>query len=752
MDNKTNKDSHFKEIKGLSLLLLIVFTFLALISFQDGDHTQNTFGLIGYSFAWVLHYLIGFSSFLAMIFLSWVSYTLIISKKEISWKLLTFSSLTAVISCCFLLTLCAEHYPHIVSKVNSHVYSNFPSPLSSKRYYLGGVPAYFFYTDLSKFNLYRLLSPLGSTLIFSSAFIISFSLFFEFSFISGLTKLRQRLQEFLNLISKSTKKILSSIKKTCTPKEPSPTISAQEESFIIPSSSAKETPPSTKKQKKEKRKSKQENKELPSAKEKSQNYAIQDYLLPTQTLLQPAEKINLSSVKKDLKMQADRLEETLASFGIEAKVEEIQQGPRITSFEVTPSAGVKVQKIKTLENDIALNLKAKAIRIVAPIPGKGAVGIEIPNLNPEEVGFKELLNAYHNHKRKHHIPMLLGKAVNGDLVTYDLVKMPHCIIAGATGSGKSVCLNTIIMSILMNMRPEEVRLLMIDPKKVELTPFNDLPHMISPVITEPHDACLALNWLVKEMERRYDLLKLLGHRNILSFNNRTIDKELEDSLGVEIPEKLPFFVGIIDELADLMMVANTDIETPIARIAQMARAVGIHLIIATQRPSREVITGLIKANFPARISFKVASRVNSQIILDETGSESLLGNGDMLFLAPGTASLMRAQGAFIRDEDINKVVDTICKQAPPNYLIESFAKLEGSQRMSEDTGASKDQLFEEAKQLIITTGTASTTFLQRKLKIGYARAASLMDFLEEDGIVGPQEGSKPRRVLSNEED
>lgn len=481
-----------------------------------------------------------------------------------------------------------------------------------------------------------------------------------------------------------------------------------------------------------------------------------NFKIPSANLLTNPKKIDQPSLKKDLKRQAEVLEETLQSFGIEAKVGQINCGPTITSFEVHPAIGVKVQKIKTLDNDIALNMEAKSIRIIAPIPGKAAVGIEVPNSHPQEVGFKDMLLAYQQSGQKFHIPILLGKAVNGDYVMSDLAKMPHCIIAGATGSGKSVCINTIVMSILLNAKPDEIRLIMVDPKKVELTPYTHLPHMLAPVITEPQGAAAALNWLVKEMENRYEILKLLGVRNIDSFNKRTINPEVEAQLEREIPEKMPYIVGIIDELADLMMVASSDIETPIARIAQMARAVGIHLILATQRPSREVITGLIKANFPTRISFKVASRVNSQIVLDEVGAESLLGNGDMLFLPPGSSHLVRAQGAFIRDEDIQGVVQHICDQAPPNYIIQSFDRFheQGGQGGGDpdDDEMELDSLYEQAKEVVLGTGNASTTFLQRKLKIGYARAASLMDQLEKNGIVGPAEGSKPRKIFAKKEE
>lgn len=308
--------------------------------------------------------------------------------------------------------------------------------------------------------------------------------------------------------------------------------------------------------------------------------------------------------------------------------------------------------------------------------------------------------------------------------------MPHLIIAGATGSGKSVCVNTIIMSLLMNLRPEEVRLLMVDPKKVELTPYSNLPHMLAPVVTEAHEAYLSLTWLVKEMERRYEKLKETGVRNIASYNAKA-------------SEGMPYIVGIVDELADLMMASSSDIETPITRIAQMARAVGIHLILATQRPSREVITGLIKANFPARIAFQVANRINSQIILDETGAETLLGMGDMLILPPGTSQLVRAQGTFVSDDEINATIHHICEQMPPKYEISSFQEVAAAQAEESE----KDSLYDEAYGIVVATGAASTTYLQRKLKIGYARAASIMDQLEQNGVIGPQEGAKPRRVL-----
>jgi DNA segregation ATPase FtsK/SpoIIIE, S-DNA-T family len=636
---------------------------------------------------------------------------------------------------------------------------------------MGGVPLYYLYRDLSTFSLQQLFSDVGIAITFTSTAVVSFILLADVQILPLIEKLVAYAKKIFNRNPEAAPQngnahsVMSDFEEEQAMREESTrTLSAAPPPLYPPSwpTNAKrlslpkkekqqpliveaalcETPPSP------------PSVATPLAKklaaltaQKVYNGDFTTYQLPPLTLLNNARKIDSPTLKKDLRRQAEILEETLMSFGIEAKVGEIHCGPTITSFEVHPAVGVKVQKITALESDIALNLQAKAIRIIAPIPGKAAVGVEIPAIVPQEVSFKELLAHYQNQPRKFFIPVLLGKAVGGENVISDLARMPHAIIAGATGSGKSVCINTIVMSILMNARPDEIKLLMIDPKKVELTCYSQLPHLLAPVITEPHGAYAALNWLVKEMQQRYEILKQLGLRNIGAFNNRQINHELETSLNIQVPARMPGIVAIIDEFADLMMVSSSDLETPVARIAQMARAVGIHLILATQRPSREVITGLIKANFPTRIAFKVASRINSQIILDENGAESLLGNGDMLFLPPGTSSLIRAQGAYISDEEINRVVDFICNQAPPNYLISSFDTMQKEDDKDNEEFNTRDALFEQARSIVVETGTASTTFLQRKLKIGYARAASLMDELEMRGIISPQEGTKPRRVL-----
>lgn len=785
------------EVRALALLSISFITFLSLLSFSIDSPHHNILGIMGQNLGWIFHTLFGLGSYLVCFYTAWISWDLIFKKKIESPARTTLYFALMLFSFCLLLCVLEESLPAAGSFLQSTFY---PGLWERKlRFHLGGAFFHFIYHDLPIINFYRIFNNIGTAIIAGSAFAASLLLlakttpaelvdkFLRLFAFAGQDAPKHQLEKEAIPPPSSESSFLRYVKLRIpqsifaqTANQPNSHSSQHELLEIQPDTHLTARPSMTSKKSlspdcpKEtfNRPPKVEAQPIkpspppvrpvPGNREQKRLDAIDaqrvhngdftTFEVPTPNLLSSAKKIDQSSLKLDLKRQAEVLEETLLSFGIEAKVGQINCGPTINSFEVHPSIGVKVQKIKALENDIALNMEAKSIRIIAPIPGKAAVGIEIPNPQPQEVGFRDLLLAYQQSGRKFHIPVLLGKAVNGDYVMNDLTKMPHCIIAGATGSGKSVCINTIVMSILLTAKPDEIKMIMIDPKKVELTPYTRLPHMLAPVITEPQGAAAALHWLVKEMEKRYELLKITGNRNIEAFNNRTIDKEFEESLEGEVPEKLPYIVCIVDELADLMMVSSSDIETPIARIAQMARAVGIHLILATQRPSREVITGLIKANFPTRISFKVASRINSQIILDEVGAESLLGNGDMLFLPPASSHLIRAQGAFIRDEDINAVIKHICDQAPPNYKIASFDKLGKSGRMDDDGDSDSsyspaDSLYEQALDTVQSTGNASTTFLQRKLKIGYARAASLMDELEKNGIVGMPDGSKARKVL-----
>lgn len=732
-------------IQGFFLLACALFLILSLLSYADGDSSKNWLGLLGHVVAWMANYLFGLSSFLLPAFLGWIGWRFLTKKPLPHLALRSFCFMLVLISLSILLAMVANGSPKIASFFKSWIYSdlypkNTPYDVARLRHYLGGVPMHHFYVDAS-FSLKGVLGALGTFLVFfalliSAAFLLTQT---PFSFLFERIKVGLHLLKRVRLSKPALAASVQERRRPFGAEEPEPILMPQmrredplkRETRI----NLAERPPKAEKT---------VNIPLPSPK----RHSTDGYLLPPSGLLTEVQPVDQSALKNGLRRQAELLEETLGSFGIEAKVGDIHCGPAITSFEVHPAVGVKVQKIKALENDIALNMQAKSIRIIAPIPGKAAVGIEVPNPEPQEVSFRELLEKYQASHKKAHIPLLLGKVVNGDDVWADLAKMPHLIIAGATGSGKSVCINTIVMSIVMNASPDEIKLVMVDPKKVELTAYTHLPHMLAPVITEPAGALAALNWLVKEMERRYEIFRQLGIRNVQAFNTRKIVKELEEALDLNIPEKMPFIVVIIDELADLMMVSSSDIETPIARIAQMARAVGIHMILATQRPSREVITGLIKANFPCRIAFKVSSRINSQIVIDENGAEMLLGNGDMLFLPPGTSTLVRAQGAFIRDDDINQVIHYICTQASTNYLIPSFDHYRESMEMQEgEDSLPKDSLYEEAKKLVFETGNASTTFLQRKLKIGYARAASVMDQLEKAGIIGPSEGAKPRKIF-----
>lgn len=742
------------EGQGVLFIALALLSFVALFSFTFLDPSSNLLGHLGYLTALGVSYLFGLGAYLIPCYLFWIGTRLLSGQKllHLTYDHLYFSLL--LVSSCFLLTNFAESFPDVAKKWSGSVVSEtvaifHPYKTTFARYNLGGVPFYFLFADLPFLSLQQVLSPIGCSLIFSSISLVSFLLLTRVRFFSGLQTIGRHSSATLRWIFQqlTAKRIKEQpMKINLPPAEKAPKMESLLKTLEKPKDKTTEvlkkiTPviakPAT----------------LPPVPKALSLRSDSSYKLPSPELLSPATKqVDQPTLKKDLMHQAAVLEETLKSFGIDAKVGEINSGPTITSFEVHPSIGVKVQKIKALENDIALNMQAKSIRIVAPIPGKAAVGVEVPAIHPQEVNFKEMLLHYQKNHRRMQIPILLGKAVNGDWVFSDLAKMPHLLVAGATGSGKSVCVNTIVMSILMNARPDEIKLLMIDPKKVELTQYSRLPHMIAPVITEPHGAYAALQWLVKEMQVRYEILKQLGLRNISAFNNRKENKELEASLNIPIPDQMPLVVAVVDEFADLMMASSADIETPIARIAQMARAVGIHLILATQRPSREVITGIIKANIPTRISFKVASRVNSQIILDDIGAESLMGSGDLLFLPPGTSQLIRAQGAYISDENINQVIQTICNGAEPNYLIPSFdsyRSLEPLDGDDEEAPQGKDPLYDQALTTVLGSKSASTTYLQRKLKIGYARAASLMDELEANGIIGPQEGAKPRRVIAN---
>lgn len=511
---------------------------------------------------------------------------------------------------------------------------------------------------------------------------------------------------------------------------------------------------------------------------------IGNYKLPPMDLLNhPDVTLKPTETKEELMANARLMQGTLAQFDIDVALGDITKGPTITRYELHPAPGVKLEKISALSNNIAAALKAERINILAPIPGKSSVGVEVPNAVKTKVIMRDLLESEEWQHSKSRLPIALGKDVYGHPIVGDLADMPHLLVAGSTGSGKSVCINAIIASLLYRFSPDQLRFVMIDPKVVELQQYNALPHLVVPVVTDPKKVVLALRWVVNEMEKRYQIFAKVGVRNIKSFNERpktppppkqaelelplTTKKERvevnSDGFAVEldeeivvprdedivIPEKLSYVVVIIDELADLMLVAPADVEMAIARITQMARAAGIHCIVATQRPSVDVITGVIKANIPARIAFQVASKVDSRTILDAMGADKLLGKGDMLFLPPGSAKLTRVQGVLITDQELQGVVDHIAKQGKPSYELDIHAQLQKPVRdYDEDAASGEDEeLIEQCIEVIRSEQKASVSLLQRRLKLGYGRAARIMDELEERGIVGPSRGAEPRDIL-----
>lgn len=485
-------------------------------------------------------------------------------------------------------------------------------------------------------------------------------------------------------------------------------------------------------------------KEIDTMLNTSKENFIKIYTYPKLDLLNNNAKSKMKNEdKQDLFDNANKLEDTLMSFGVEAKVLQVTKGPSVTRFEIQPSPGVKVSKIVNLQDDIALGLAASAVRMEAPIPGKSAIGIEVPNKKQTPVFLREVLDSKEFQESTKKISFALGKDITGACIVGDLSEMPHMLIAGATGSGKSVCINSLIVSLLYKYSPDEIKLLMIDPKVVELSIYNGIPHLLIPVVTEPKKAAGALNWAVNEMDKRYELFTKYKVKNIKSYNQQ-VDKGF-------ISEKLPYIVLIVDELADLMMTCPNDVEDYICRLAQKARAAGIHLIIATQRPSVDVITGVIKANIPSRISFAVSSGVDSRTILDQTGAEKLLGRGDMLYSPMGANKPLRIQGAFISEEEVENVVDFIkSSEDEVNYREEIIEHINNENLFSSShSGDSEenDELLDEAIKLVVEYQQASTSFIQRKLRIGFNRASRIMEELEAKGIISERDGSKPRQVL-----
>ena len=576
-------------------------------------------------------------------------------------------------------------------------------------------------------------SRLGGFIIFITFIILSLALVTEILISSLFLKLAERVKSiFAGLIIFSKKQKDAGIKakpnlnhkNSLLPKRQEPQIGASKPKIFMPQDPAgpklkiqiKTRPPG-------------DGAASDSQSHKPQDLKIGDYHLPSVDLLDAPPVADTKQMKEDLEDCARTLENTLEDFGISAKVTDIIRGPVITRYELEPATGVKINRIEALSDDIALAIKAQSIRIIAPIPGKGRVGVEVPNLQSTLVCIRDLLTSAEYHKQKTPLTIALGKDITGRSVFGDLDDMPHLLIAGTTGSGKTVCVNTCILSLLFRGSPNDLKFLMIDPKMVELMPFNGLPHLLCPVVTDAKKAAVALNWVVSEMESRYVLLSKAGVRNIEAYNEKQ--------------EKIPYIIVIVDEFADLMSVVRDQIENAITRLAQLSRAVGIHLILATQRPSVDVITGVIKANLPARVSFKVASKVDSRTVLDSNGAEALLGKGDMLFLQPGKEDLIRIQGALVKDAEIERVVEFIKAQGEPVYDDQIFKE----QQKNSLANGNKDELYDEAVRVIMESNQASVSILQRRMRLGYTRAARIIDMMEMEGLVGQFEGSKPRRIL-----
>ncbi len=714
--NSKKRNSSFKEIKILSLILLVVLLAGSLLTYDQSDPTffnnihnskklSNIFGVVGANLSFVLFYLFGVCSFLLLFYLIVDIYNCYKSEPMI------VTSLGKGISSLILLFSSSAMLGALL-------------PVDEFLRARGLLPGGNFGKVISTYGN-TLLGHHGTILVLAFISITAFSLTVDLP-LSYFKRAGRSLMEIaikpFALLGKikdlfkqaplnSKRKGAKGKEKGLREKEPVKDVQVQDQ--------AQEEPEEV-----------FDHKELKTS-----------FVLPPVSLLDdpPMEQDNVLS-KDFLDSNARRLERKLADFGVQGQVTAIQPGPVVTLYEFKPAAGVKISKIVNLADDLALGLKAISIRIIAPIPGRDAVGIEIPNPRKQIVYLKEILSSKEYEESPFKLPLALGKDTVGRPVITDLSRMPHLLVAGATGTGKSVCINAMVNSLLFKYSPDLVKFIMVDPKRIELSLYDDIPHLLHPVVTNPKEATAALKWAVKEMERRYGLLLEKGVRNISGYNAKVL-KEKAESQGTG-SELLPYIIIIIDELADLMMVSSKEVEDSIARLAQMARASGIHLILATQRPSVDVLTGLIKANFPARISFQVSSKVDSRTILDRIGAERLLGEGDMLFMPPGVSRLLRVHGAYVSEEEVLKVTNFLKAQARPQYdiTITEEEEKEGYEDLAED------EKYQEAVDLVIKTGQASISMIQRRLRVGYNRAARMIELMERQGIVGPSDGIRPREV------
>jgi len=730
------KERLWHEIVGILFVALGIFLFLSLVSYSPMDPSffsyisvkvkdiHNWMGIVGAYISSLLFQGFGFPSFLIPLLLGLYACSFIFhwQLKHLSFKLVGWLAILLAISSLFGLWL---------------------KPI---RFFYQDVLVGGFLGEILSRSLVRYFNPPGATILLLVILILSFILGTGLSFISivrNLVSLVRRLVEKIGTIKMVKKERSERARKLLKHKQ-----EKEETKEITPPMVVEKAPPPTKKE------------EIVEQAAFGFLESKKAFQLPPISLLEAdvekRQKINRDS----LIMNSRILEKKLLDYGVEGRVVEVRPGPVITVYEFEPAPGVKVSRIVNLADDLALALSALSIRIVAPIPGKSVVGIEVPNANREMVFLKEIIDSDPFRVSKSKLSFGIGKDISGEPFIVDLARMPHLLVAGSTGSGKSVSINSMICSILFKATPEEVQFLMIDPKMLELSDYEGIPHLLLPVVTNPKKAAIALNWLVGEMERRYTVLAEKSVRNIEHYHQK-MEKELKEKGKVykrkgdilegegeaspEPMERIPYIIVVIDELADLMMISSREVEESITRLAQMARAVGIHLLLATQRPSVDVLTGIIKANFPARISFQVTSKVDSRTILDTIGAEHLLGTGDMLFLPPGSSKLTRIHGAFVSGAEIKRIVEFLKKQGKPSY--DSSILLE-VKKEKEATGEEEyDEKYDEAVAFVAQTEQASISLIQRRFRIGYNRAARIVEKMEEEGVVGASDGVKPREVL-----
>jgi len=758
-----------RDFFGVVALAFTVFGLMALLSFSPGDpsfnksvtgaNVTNSVGMVGAYFSDALARVFGSGSFFFPVLTAFLGWTLIRGKNHLNWPLILSSGLLFLIGLCSLLAIQFEVDPFFGSAVP-----------------VGGLVGH----GLGGF-LVVWLNAGGAVLTLITLLLIAFLVMTRIPLnmlVEGAGKIFKALAAVLilgvvgikNILLKSLSAIQAVIKNFRTARKQ---IQEIKKAAVAPVIVTRSRPEPVAKQEEKSKKAREEKAEFVVQDHFAFMSSSGEYQIPPLSLLAdppPGRDTQDDKAREEILASSAILEKKLLDFGIQGRVVQVLPGPVITLFEYEPAPGIKVSRIVSLADDLSLALRCVGLRILAPVPGKPVVGIEIPNRRRETIYFKDVMTSEVFQESVSKLTLVIGKDITGEPAVQDLATTPHLLMAGSTGSGKSVGLNAMICSILLNATPDEVKMIMIDPKMLELSVYDGIPHLISPVVTNPKKAAAALQWAVNEMESRYKMMAECGVRNIGGFNElaeklqkkyelelkkrekaykgvKPEDAEEEDEdVMPEPPAKLPYIVVLIDELADLMMVASKGVEDSLTRLAQMARAAGIHLIVATQRPSVDVLTGIIKANFPARMSYKVTSRVDSRTILDAMGADKLLGKGDMLFLPPGTSKLHRLHGVMVSDEEIQRIVDFIKKQAKPHYQEDIFESVAQDEKNGGDGEEEYDEKYDEALAIVAKDRQASISYIQRRLRIGYNRAARIIETMEREGVVGPSDGVKPREV------